>query len=161
MRQKGRKWIGMIWQPKTKTKLVELINKESGKTLQNYNITIKKGHNLITNPQIIADSFNNFFIDVVEDLLLQRNKYESKFKSKSKIQRCSETMFVPPLTVTEMESLNKNSSAGCDEIPMLLIKQCLGYIIKPLVHIYNVSFQSGIFPDQMKIAKIKPLFKKT
>jgi hypothetical protein len=73
-------------------------------------------------------------------------------------------MFVAPVTVTEMEreiaSLNKNSSVGCDKIPMLLIKQCLGYIIKPLVHIYNVSFQSGIFPDQMKTAKIKPLFKK-
>ena len=42
---------------------------------------------------------------------------------------------------------------------MVVIKQCLGYIIKPFVHIFNVSFQSGIFPDQMKRAKIKPLFK--
>ena len=43
---------------------------------------------------------------------------------------------------------------------MSLVKQCLGYFIKPLVHIYNVSFQTGIFPDMMKLAKIKPLFKK-
>jgi len=32
--------------------------------------------------------------------------------------------------------------------------------IKPLVHIYNVSYQSGIFPYTMKKAKIRPLFKK-
>jgi len=73
-------------------------------------------------------------------------------------------MFVAPVTTAELErviaSLNKNASAGYDEIPMLVIKQCMGYIIKPLVHIFNVSFQSGIFPDQMKRAKIKPLFKK-
>ena len=43
---------------------------------------------------------------------------------------------------------------------MSLVKECLGYFIKPLVHIYNVSFQTGIFPDMMKLAKIKPLFKK-
>jgi hypothetical protein len=73
-------------------------------------------------------------------------------------------MFVGPVTVMEMESviivsLNKNASAGCDEIPMLVIKQCMGYIMKPLVHICNVSFKYGIFPDEMKIAKIKLLFK--
>jgi hypothetical protein len=73
-------------------------------------------------------------------------------------------MFVAPVTVTEMgrviASLNKNASAGSDEIPMLSTRQCMGYIIKPLAHICNVSFKYGVFPDQMKIAKIKPLFKK-
>ena len=73
-------------------------------------------------------------------------------------------MFVSPVTITEMEqviiSLNNNSSAGCNEIPMSLVKQCLCYYIKLLVHIYNVSFQTGIFLDMMKLAKIEPLFKK-
>ena len=73
-------------------------------------------------------------------------------------------MFISPVTETEMErvikSLKNSSSAGFDEIHMSLVKECLGYFIKPLVHIYNVSFQTGIFPDMMKLAKIKPLFKK-
>jgi Notch-like protein len=43
---------------------------------------------------------------------------------------------------------------------MSLVKQCLCYFIKPLVHIYNVSFQTGIFPDMMKKAQIRHLFKK-
>ena len=43
---------------------------------------------------------------------------------------------------------------------MSLVKQCLCYFIQPLVHIYNFFFQSGIFPDMMKLAKIKTLFKK-
>ena len=73
-------------------------------------------------------------------------------------------MFAAPVTVSEVgqviNSLKSNSSAGFDEIPMSLVKQCLCYFIKPLVHIYNVSFQTGIFPDMMKKAKIRPLFKK-
>jgi hypothetical protein len=73
-------------------------------------------------------------------------------------------MFVSPVTVTEMEqvinSLHNNSSAGFDKIPKSLVKQYLCYFLKPLVHIYNVSFQTDIFPDIMKLAKIEPLFKK-
>jgi len=65
-------------------------------------------------------------------------------------------MFVAPVSVTEMEqvikSLKSNSSAGFDEISMSLVKQCLCYYIKPLVHIH-VSFQTGICPDTMKKAK--------
>jgi hypothetical protein len=60
-----------------------------------------------------------------------------------------------------IKGLKNNSSAGFDKIPTLLNKQCLCYYsIKPSVHIHNVSFQTGIFPDMMKKAKIKPPFKK-
>jgi len=149
---------------KNKSKaLWKLINKESGKTQQNQNTTIRKGHNFITNPRMIAESFNRYFIDIVENLLLQRNKYRSTIKSATPTQSCTATMFAAPVTEKEMErvivSLNKKASAGCDEIPMLVLKQCRDYIVKPLVHICNLSFQRGIFPDQMKIAKIKPLHK--
>jgi hypothetical protein len=72
-------------------------------------------------------------------------------------------MFVAAVTETEVEQvikgLKKNSSPGFDEILTSLVKQCLCHFIKPLVHIY-VSLQTGIFPDMMKKAKIKPLFKK-
>jgi len=67
-------------------------------------------------------------------------------------------MFVAPVTETVVEQviqgLKKYSSTGFDEIPTFLVKQYLCYFIKPLVHIYNVSFQTGIFPDMMKKAKI-------
>jgi hypothetical protein len=53
-------------------------------------------------------------------------------------------MFVAPLIETEVEQLlkglKKNSSAGFDEIPTFLVKQCLRYFIKPLVHMYSVFF---------------------
>ena len=73
-------------------------------------------------------------------------------------------MFAAPVTETEVEQvikgLKNKSSPGFDEIPTSLVKQWLCYFIKPLVHIYDVSFQNGISPDMMKKAKIKPLFKK-
>jgi hypothetical protein len=143
--------------------LWKLIKKESGKTQQNQNIIIKQGHNFIKNPRMTADSFNRYFNNIVEKLTLHRNNVRIKIKSTTKGQICTATMFAAPVTGKEMErvilSLNKKASAGYDDIPVRVVKQCMDFIIKPLVHICNISFQQGIFPDQMKIAKIIPLYK--
>jgi hypothetical protein len=40
------------------------------------------------------------------------------------------------------------------------VKQCIHLIKGPLAHIYNVSLNSGVFPDKWKRAKMKPLYKK-
>jgi hypothetical protein len=80
------------------------------------------------------------------------------------LKKGSETMFIAPVTESELKqlirSLKNNSAAGSDEIPISLVKQCLDFLIKPLVHIYNASFQTGIFSDMMKIAKLNLCLKK-
>jgi hypothetical protein len=47
--------------------------------------------------------------------------------------------------------------AGCNEIPDHLDQQCIKLIKKPLSHIYDASFESGILPCRLKMAKVKPL----
>ena len=32
-------------------------------------------------------------------------------------------------------------------------------LLNPLVHMFNLSFSTGIFPSELKIAKVIPLFK--
>ena len=49
-------------------------------------------------------------------------------------------------------------SAGLDRIAISIIKQSI-QIAEPLAHIINLSITSGIVPDQMKIARVVPLFK--
>jgi len=41
-----------------------------------------------------------------------------------------------------------------------VVKQCIELLKKPLANIYNASLESGIFADQLKIAKVVPLYKK-
>ena len=50
-------------------------------------------------------------------------------------------------------------AAGYDNIPMSIIKQSINFISSPLAHIINLSIMHGIVPDQMKIARVVPLFK--
>ncbi len=42
---------------------------------------------------------------------------------------------------------------------LYVISKVMVSIVKPLDHIFNVSFSCGVFPDHMKIAKIIPIFK--
>ena len=58
-----------------------------------------------------------------------------------------------------ISSLKPKSSSGCDEITSKIIKSCAPIISLPFSYIYNYSLHSGIFPDRLKIAVVKPLHK--
>ena len=57
-----------------------------------------------------------------------------------------------------MQSL-KNSSAGQDSILASIAKPLIQYYAKPLSRLINSSFENGLFPDELKIAKVIPIFK--
>ena len=42
---------------------------------------------------------------------------------------------------------------------MWIIKKIIIYVLEPFMHICNLCFSKGIFPLQMKIAKVIPIFK--
>jgi hypothetical protein len=81
-----------------------------------------------------------------------------------KIKESTKTMFLFPVTESEVgkvaKGLKNKLSAGIDEIPDYVVKQCIQLLKKPLANIYNASLESGIFPDQLKIAEVVPVYKK-
>ena len=74
------------------------------------------------------------------------------------------SIFISPVTEEEVVSLAKNlknkPTAGLDDIPESLVKQCMQLIEGPLTHIYNLSLSLRVFPDEWKTAKVTPLHKK-
>jgi hypothetical protein len=55
--------------------------------------------------------------------------------------------------VTVVSKLKGKPSAGFDEIPEFLVKECIQSIKNPLSFIFNESINQGSFPSLMKIAK--------
>ena len=53
----------------------------------------------------------------------------------------------------------KDSSAGWDAISPNIFKLSFEKIVEPFTHICNLSLQNGVFPSEMKIAKVCPIFK--
>jgi len=50
-------------------------------------------------------------------------------------------------------------SHGYDEILTRILKMSAPYILSPLTHIVNKILSMGIFPDRLKFAEVKPLYK--
>ena len=72
-------------------------------------------------------------------------------------------MFLAPVDEIEVQGIirklkNKRTS-GPDGIPDFLVKECGKELLTPLTHIINCSFETGIFPERLKVARIKPIFK--
>ena len=75
-------------------------------------------------------------------------------------QQCPNSMFINPVSEDEVVSIIKSCkpkhSKDCDDINMYVLSKVTDQIVKPLVHIFNLSFSSGIFPSEMKTAKVIP-----
>ena len=56
-------------------------------------------------------------------------------------------------------SLKIYKSTGDDDITLNVVKKYFGVLHKPLLHIFNLSLQTGIFLEKLKIARVTPLFK--
>ena len=72
-------------------------------------------------------------------------------------------MCINPVSEDEVVNIIKSCkpkhSKDCDDINMYVLSKVTDQIVKPLVHIFNLSFSSGIFPSEMKTAKVIPVFK--
>ena len=68
-----------------------------------------------------------------------------------------------PITSEDLHKLvSKMSNKFCtlDPIPTFVLKKCVDELTPILLHIVNQSLTSGVFPDEMKKAVIKPTLKK-
>jgi len=153
-----------VLESKDRTKAMwQLINKEIGNTLVNdYRLELRIGDKITTCPIEITEKLNEHFINAVEELVKQ-NRHSNSCNS-LEINYCSNTVFISLVTEEEVVKLSVNlkgkTTAGYDDIPENLVKHCIQLIKKPLAHIYNVSFNTGVFPDVWKSVKVMPLYKK-
>ena len=53
----------------------------------------------------------------------------------------------------------KNSSPGYDEFPAFITKQYIDNYVVPLTYVINMSLMEGIFPSELKLANVVPIFK--
>ena len=108
----------------------------------------------------IADRFNNFFIEkvqIVRSTLPHIGGFEVPIITKTTLDTLS------PTTPKEIETIIRSSpskSSELDPIPTSLLKQCLPAIAPSIVNIINTSLCSGIVPDSMKVASVRPTLKK-
>ena len=108
----------------------------------------------------IANEFNNYFVSIGPKLASHQTS--TTLNPLNSLQLNANSVVIHHIEEYEVvriiNSLN-NSSPGWDCIPAKLAKRVLNYYIKPLTFLINQSFHNGIFPDELKLAKVIPIYK--
>ena len=109
----------------------------------------------------IANKFNNFFIDIGS--VLAKEVPEPARSFESYIPKSNTIMPTGPISVHELKnaffSIKTNKCLGHNQINCDVIRNCFGVICEPLQYLFILSFEKSIFPDDLKIAKVAPVFK--
>ena len=110
---------------------------------------------------MISNRFNEYFVNVGYNLAnkikMQPNSYEKYLGD-----TFQESMFLSPVTKEEIYSIIStfdDTSGGWDDIAPRSIKFIKEIIQKPLMHICNLSFCTGIVSEWIKIARVVPIYK--
>jgi len=114
--------------------------------------------------QTIADEFNKYFMDIGPSLandIMQPNNLTYNDYLKNNITSSFELLTVSEqLVLKSIDNLKCKSSSGLDNLSNNLLKHIKFQVIKPLTLIINQCITVGIVPDDMKIAKVLPIYKK-
>ena len=119
-----------------------------------------------SNDVIISNKFCELYRDFAKDALDKaRNKgLIQSTKCMKKVERVSDSMYLHPpseLEITRIiQNLKSKTSTGYDGVSNKLLKYLYPAIKLPLIEICSESIEKGIFPNPMKHAIIKPLYKK-
>jgi len=155
---------------------LKLINKESCNDRNNQGVhSLNINGASMTNHQTIVSALNKHFTTMPS--MITRNIMARNFSTKSTLNQNNNSFSLnnvyqtsfpsikfPYTSAKEIEniikSLHSSNSFGYDEVSVKLLKLCSYYISSPLNYICNGSLFTGVFPDRLKYASIRPLFKK-
>ncbi len=144
----------------------------------NVNISFVESGDIVTDHQTVSNVFNDYFVDVTADIGKQDSIEEgqtvndisavySNHGSESYVRRnCSAesvmsfNMVCPDVVRKRPSSLNARKATGCDGIPPKLIKLASGVLCNPLCYLINEYFGQSIFPNELKLAQVTPVYKK-
>ena len=149
---------------KTWDHINELLNKKcTSQNITKIHELVKTDGSKVTSPNDIADTFNNFFVSVGENLANKIVTTDDSFKRYLSPNQDSSLFFLPVTNSDVNEvlcTLDKSKASGYDDLPVRLLVDAKEYVSEPLTYILNLSLTTGVFPDKLKIARVIPIFKK-
>ena len=112
---------------------------------------IKQEGVTLTNSADIANTFNNYFTTIGDNLA--NISYISPVNSAFSFAEISLESVLKTL-----KSINPNKATGPDNIPNEVLKIAAEILSPSLSAIFNRSLSMGIYPDDWKMARVLPIF---
>ena len=118
------------------------------------------------NAEIFKDFYSNLANDLVKKLPNPPNKYGKDVVKKyyENLNLVGKSFSFEPVAYTSvlklLQQLNPHKSAGIDNLTGKFLKEGAPVLASPITNLINLSISLSSFPDDCKIAKLKPLYKK-
>ena len=113
----------------------------------------------------IANGFNQFFNTIGPKLSEQINSSHlpwdnfRKYLPKKPDHSFKFHPISPSYLLIIVKKMKSKSSYGDDYMSNVLLKKSIHILLTPLTNLINISMATGFVPDQIKVAKVIPLFK--
>lgn len=118
---------------------------------------VMRNNDLILNsPEAIVNALGEYFSSVY---LPSRPTDAISQKPFNNLPVINITCFSEHEVTTALCKLKNKMTAGPDQVPSFLIKDCSGALTEPLLIICNLAIQTSTFPDLWKTARICPVLK--
>ena len=121
------------------------------------------GKSVIKDKKSIANGFNDFFVNIGQNLAKTIPQEKNVDIYDYLLKRNESSMFINPVDEKEVLSITQccsnKTSIDCNDLSMTVVKHIIDVVVKPFQYICNLSFEKGVVPRQMKIAKVVPLYK--
>eukprot|EP00732_Lithocolla_globosa_P000923 Lithocolla_globosa_v1_NODE_367_length_4285_cov_70.186525.p1 type:complete len:635 gc:universal NODE_367_length_4285_cov_70.186525:1647-3551(+) len=149
-----------------------ILNKTHNKQVHPKQLVVKRGDNneIITNQKEMANTFNTFFTTVAADLVKNIELEIAKDKNKpitfaEYLDKNKKTCF--RFTRTDHKTVEKllakldvTKAIGVDHIHTRTLVDSADIIAPYITYILNLCFKNGIFPQDLKPARVTPVYKK-
>ena len=135
----------------------EVINKKRSNISDKFAI-----NNVISeDKKVISESFNKFYVNIGSNLA-KMIPPDNRSPTSYILDNNPYSIFLNPVSSVEVQNIIynlKNVSPGWDELTARIIKQTCFIYLESLTHILNLSLSQGLFPNELKIAKVVPVYK--
>ena len=117
-------------------------------------------NNQPVNEHDLPNCFANFFRDKVQSIKDTLHVSENVYNGKNKLIVC-DRFFMNENDIKEcVMSLKRKNCEGFDRIPVSIIIDAIDILLPPLTTLFRLIYDQKKIPDQWKMAKIIPIFKK-
>ena len=138
------------------------INRILKPTLNKKDISVKNNNVTITEPTLIARSYNSYY-NTAPSQIVEQADLSSTINPTGNIEFNPNTFSLQPVTQNEIIILIselKDKSFHTAAVPNRLLQLIADPLSFHLANIFNLSIESNVYPDILKIARIVPIPKR-
>ena len=115
----------------------------------------------MTGPGEMANELNDYFASVFTAENLQSiPQHDDPTKASDGKPVLDDIYITEEMVLRKLRGLRLDKAAGADDLPSRLLSQIQEEVFHPLTALFQKSLQSGVVPQDWKLANVTPIYKK-